>query len=292
MGPRMSRLCKILSPYLLNQTRLVAHVKTYRYTGQRAVQIHGIKSEWYLQAEKEFLDERALRPEGLIGRWHIEDLVNLQPQILQILDLKLASSREVMKARKLLLRRRLQKQPFDTGSVAVQLACTCEKILNLRAHLIKHPKDSPQKRNMAMLLSRRYRIMKYFYQTDPQLYIKVCQLLKIKCVLFAIPDSRSRAKAINNLGIDGDRCKFLIRQKLWWGRHRAMPVKLPSGKLVAYTRHIMEKPPDNFNMPKKHNDQISPAWPYGVKLDRLQGNYVIHNPTAPGLGYCPVPMVF
>ncbi|KAK1441994.1 hypothetical protein BgAZ_400240 [Babesia gibsoni] len=270
------------------QRRTVAHVKAFRIKGYPFEKVRAPKTEWYKRAEAAFLAERARVPLGLVGRWQPEDLSGLDPRIAQALSLKCANGREIRRARTLILMKHLQKEPFDTGSYPVQLACVSEKILNLRAHLIRHPTDNCRKRAMAILLSRRNKIMKKLYNTDFQLYQHVCKVLKLKCVLFSVPDSRNRSKA----GVDGDICKFLIRQKLWWGKFRPRPIALPSGKKVAYTRHPIEPPPNDLNKPKSHKDELTHKWPYGVSSQRIAGRYVIYNPTAPGAGYCPVPILF
>lgn len=274
------------------QRRTVAHVKAFRIKGYPFEKVRAPKTEWYKRAEAAFLAERARVPLGLVGRWQPEDLSGLDPRIAQALSLKCANGREIRRARTLILMKHLQKEPFDTGSYPVQLACVSEKILNLRAHLIRHPTDNCRKRAMAILLSRRNKIMKKLYNTDFQLYQHVCKVLKLKCVLFSVPDSRNRSKAINTIGVDGDICKFLIRQKLWWGKFRPRPIALPSGKKVAYTRHPIEPPPNDLNKPKSHKDELTHKWPYGVSSQRIAGRYVIYNPTAPGAGYCPVPILF
>ncbi|BAM38906.1 ribosomal protein S15, mitochondrial precursor [Theileria orientalis strain Shintoku] len=269
----------------------VTFVKTQKIRGLPFEKVKAPKTEWYKKAETEFLAERSLIPEGYVGRWNHEDLIKLDPRIQKALSLRCASGREIRRARTFILMKHLQKQPFDTGSTPVQLACVSEKILNLRAHLIRNPKDNCRKRAMALLLSRRHKLMKRLYNEDFKLYEHCCKLLKLKCVLFSTPDSRNRSKSINLIGVDGDRCKFLIRQKMWWGRFRPRPIKLPSGKRIAYTRHPIDSPPKDFNEPKKHPDRVSVSWPYGVDPRRVSGRYVIHNPTASGTGYIPVPIL-
>eukprot|EP00371_Babesia_bovis_P001890 XP_001610537.1 40S ribosomal protein S15 [Babesia bovis T2Bo] len=152
------------------QHRYVSHVKQFRIKGYPFEKVRAPKTEWYKKAEAIFLAERARVPQGLVGRWQPEDLSELDPRITQALSLKCASGREIRRARTLLLMKHLQKEPFDTGSAPVQLACVSEKILNLRAHLIRHPRDNCRKRAMAILLSRRHKLMKRLYNEDFELY--------------------------------------------------------------------------------------------------------------------------
>jgi len=94
------------------------------------------------------------------------------------------------------------------------------------------------------------------------------------------------------VGVDGDNCKFLIRQKLWKGRYRPRAMKdLSSNRAWRYVRHPIEEPPSNWNVPRKTPEEVSRIWPYGIKENRVKGNFTIHNPTAPGMGYCPVPLL-
>ncbi|VWU48606.1 mitochondrial ribosomal protein S15 precursor, putative [Hepatocystis sp. ex Piliocolobus tephrosceles] len=272
--------------------RYESRAKAHRYTGIVAVKTHAPKTEWYLKAERDFLNERSRIPNGYIGLWQYDDIKNLKLNTINMLSLNCANNKQLHKFKKLTIRRLLQRRPFDTGSPAVQIGCLTEKILNLRAHLIQKFKDHPKKRTMSILLARRQKLMKYLYKTDFELYKHTCNLLKIKCIYFAIPDSRDRAKAINAAAIDGDRCKFLIRQKLWKGKYRPRPVKTSKGQTVRYTRHPIEQPPSDYALPKEYKPQVSNSWPYGVKEEYEKGIYTVHNPTAPGLGYCPVPMLF
>lgn len=272
--------------------RYESRVKAHRYTGITAVKTHARKTDWYLKAEREFLAERSQIPNGYIGLWQHDDIKHFSDDILNMLHLKCANSKQIHKFKKLQIRRALQRRPFDTGSAAVQIGCLTEKILNLRAHIIQKYKDQPKKRTMSILLARRQKLMKYLYKTDFELYKHTCKFLKIKLILFAIPDSRDRSKAINAIGVDGDRCKFLIRQKLWKGRYRPRSMKNAKGQTIRYTRHPIEQPPSDYSLPKEYKPQISNSWPYGVKENYQKGLYTIPNPTAPGLGYCPVPMLF
>ncbi|XP_026193159.1 uncharacterized protein LOC34618639 [Cyclospora cayetanensis] len=274
------------------QRRFVARVKVHRFAGVVPLKIRSPKSDWYLQAEKEFLSEREQVPEGYIERWREEDLCKLDPPLRAALSLRCASNAQLHKWRKLQLCRQLQRRPFDTGSSAVQIACLTENILNARQHLLKHRRDHSKKRILSIWLARRHRAMKYLYRTDYDLYKLTCQILRIKCVHFAIPDSRDRQRAISPVAVDGDRCKFLIRQRLWKGRYRPRPVKQGDGKTVRYTRHVMEQPPPGWNLPHETKPRVSRAWPYGVREERLKGEYIIPNPTAAGIGYCPVPLFF
>ncbi|CAA9990712.1 ribosomal protein S15, mitochondrial precursor, putative [Plasmodium knowlesi strain H] len=279
-------------PFIRCAKRYESRVKAHRYTGITAIKTHAQKTEWYLKAERDFLAERNQIPNGFIGLWQYDDIKHLRKNIINMLHLNCANNKQLHKYKKLCIRRCLQRRPFDTGSAPVQIGCLTEKILNLRAHLILRCKDHPKKRTMSIWLARRQKLMKYLYKTDFELYKHTCNLLKIKCILFAIPDSRDRSKAINAAAVDGDRCKFLIRQKLWKGKYRPRPMKDPKGQTIRYTRHPIEQPPSDYALPKEYKPQISNSWPYGVKENYQKGTYTVYNPTAPGLGYCPVPMLF
>eukprot|EP00922_Rhytidocystis_sp_ex-Travisia-forbesii_P004873 GHVS01007133.1.p1 GENE.GHVS01007133.1~~GHVS01007133.1.p1 ORF type:complete len:309 (-),score=23.63 GHVS01007133.1:210-1136(-) len=267
-------------------------VKAFKYSGSHSVKVHAPKTEWYVQAETDFLAERDRIPDGFISRLQEMDVSLLRPQIQRCLHLRCASRKAVSNWRKWQLQRKLQRRPFDTGSPAVQIGCLTEKILHLRAHLIRNPRDHPMKKMMSIFLNRRARNMKRLYRTDFDLYQKVCKDLRIACVMFSIPDSRDRAKQISTIGMDGDRCKFLIRQRIWKHVYRPRAVHLSESRAISYTRHPIEKPPEDFNVPRRTAPQASRAWPYGVKEERTFGDYRINNPTAPGTGHCPVPMLY
>lgn len=82
-----------------------------------------------------------------------------------------------------------------------------------------------------------------------------------------------------------------------WKRESAMPAR-------GVSANGFERPCQNGQnsrcmcwfafdaVPGEIKPTISRAWPYGVKEERLRGEYCSPNPTAAGLGYCPVPLFF
>ncbi|KAL8272554.1 hypothetical protein Esti_003553 [Eimeria stiedai] len=162
----------------VDQRRFVARVRVHRFAGVVPLKVRAPKSEWYIQAEKEFLSEREQIPDGYIERWREEDLAKLDPAVRESLSLRCASNSQIHKWRKLQLCRQLQRRPFDTGSSAVQIACLTENILNARQHLLRHRRDHTKKRILSIWLARRHRAMKYLYRTDYDLYKLTCNLLR------------------------------------------------------------------------------------------------------------------
>ena len=157
----------------------------------------------------------------------------------------------------------------------------------MRQHLLLNPRDSASKQSIAISLGKRTRAMRLLYKVNTPLYEWTCAELGLKCVRFSVPGIKHPAKALNPLAIDGDRIKWLLRRKLWKGRHRPRPEERPDGKggQVHYLRHRTEKPPDHHGKPRPVPQQVSRAYPYGVSEGRAKGNYQVHNPTAPGTGY-------
>jgi hypothetical protein len=45
--------------------------------------------------------------------------------------------------------------------------------------------------------------------------------------------------------------------------------------------------PESWGKPQPVQQQISRAWPYGVRSERVEGRQVVYNPTAPGKGFMP-----
>merc|ERR1712029_1298339 len=92
----------------------------------------------------------------------------------------------------------------------------------------------------------------------------------------------------NPMAVDGDRAKFLIRQRIYTGKRRPDAMKDPaSDRLIRYTRHPPEPVPLDHGKAVATPQQISRAWPYGVRQDRVAGKQVVFNPTAPGAGFWP-----
>ena len=251
------------------------------------------KSAYLLKAEAEFLRLRSKRPSGVfVGALEAKTVATLDRKVAAVLSLSAARSSEVSQHRKQQMIGKFGSHLLDGNSLAPQIGILTEKILNLRAHLIKMNKDTHSKRRMAIYLGRRTRLMKKLYATDFPLYQFVCKELQIRCVRFAVPVKDPRY-AYNPLAVDGERARFLIRQRLWRGKHRPRH-EVVAGKRgqVLYTKHAAAEPPKNHGQGKKVKQQVSNLWPYGVTKQRLRGTHVVANATAPGKGHQPASVAF
>lgn len=272
--------------------RWVARVRINRFTGVKSVKTRVPKTEWQQRAEKAFLEERAKVPEGLAMGLTTDDVHHLSPAMRKCLSLQAGSGEDVSRFRKQELMRKFQRRAFDCNSPAVRIATLTEKILRLRAHVIKNPKHSVPKRVLSIVLSRRQKTMKSLYRHDWLLYKWVCEELGIRCIRFAVPDFKDPQMMRNPLAVDGDRAKFQMRQKIYHGRFRPRVVKdQETGQLLRYTRHPMEPVPANHGKAVKTPQQVSRVWPHGVKQERVEGKQIVYNPTAAGKGYRPAKFV-
>ena len=245
------------------------------------------KSEQLIAAEKEFLAERRRAPEGFVNGFTKNDVDKLDPSLRLVLSLRCASNADISKARKAMMIEKFGRGPLDSSSPGVRIAILTEKILNLRAHLIVHAKDQPGKRRMSIYLGARGRMMRLLYRSDFPFYQWVCKELGIRCVRFAIP-IKDPQYAFNPMAVDGDRAKFLIRQRMWRGKHRPRHEPAPNKRgSVLYTKPAYSTPPKKHGKPKSVPQQISKHWPLGVPKERVKGKHVIDNPTAPGKGHVP-----
>lgn len=254
------------------------------------MKVNAPKTEWQIQAEKAFLAQRADIPTKDAYMYGLtkDDVRNLSPAMQACLSLKCGSKDDVRKWRKQDLIKKFQRRPFDTNSPAVRIAVNTEKILGMREHLLRHPKHNSVKRSMSIILNRRQKNMKRLYKTDFTLYKHVCEELGIRCVRFAIPDSKDPSRRINPQAVDGDRARFLIRQRIFHRRNRPPPLREPAtNRLIRYTRHPAEPVPASHGKAIATPQQVSRAWPYGVRQDRVEGKQVVYNPTAPGKGFWP-----
>lgn len=149
--------------------------------------------------------------------WNLtpDDVRHLSPEMRKCLTLRCGNSRDISQWRKQQLIRKFQRRPFDTNSPAVRIACLTEKILRLRAHLLRTDLGGlhqEAKRAMRMYLTRRTRTMKSLYKSDYTLYRHTCTELGIRCIRFAIPlPSANPQKMLNPQAVDGDHARFLIR---------------------------------------------------------------------------------
>eukprot|EP00388_Colpodella_angusta_P001897 GDKJ01005902.1.p1 GENE.GDKJ01005902.1~~GDKJ01005902.1.p1 ORF type:complete len:298 (-),score=47.67 GDKJ01005902.1:191-1045(-) len=275
---------------LLTQVRSVARVVAHRFTGVLPTKVKAPKTEWYRKAEAEFLLERKQKPIGYVKGFNGDDLAMLSPQMRTMMSLRLANSQEVLHHRIRLLNAKFRLHPLDNTSFGVTLSRLTEKILNLRRHLIENPRDHMRRVTMMVNLGRRSRIMKAFYQKDFYGYQRVCRELRIRCARFAVPSPVHHEKAFNNVAVDGDRCKFLIRQKLWRGRHRPGVVRFDNRNPVRYTRHPITEPVHQGKA-RPVKQIVSANWPYAVREALVTGKYSLADPTAPGSRFTKVPIV-
>ncbi|CAE7378143.1 MRPS15 [Symbiodinium natans] len=280
---------------LYNDVRGIARVRINRYTGVKAVKMSPPKTEWQAAAEKEFLQMRASIPKDEL-LWHLtpDDVRHLSPEMRKCLTLRCASNRDVSKWRAHQLIRKFQRRPFDTNSHAVRIACLTEKILRLRAHLLRTDMGGPHqeaKESMRKCLTRRNRAMKVLYKVDYPLYKHTCQELGIRCIRYAIPMKSDPQTMINAQAVDGDHAKWLIRQRIYKAKFRPRELREPgSQRRIRWSRHPMEPVPASHGRPKATPQQVSTAWPYGVRQDRVEGKQVVYNPTAAGRGFQPAKM--
>jgi len=270
----------------------VPRVRISRYTGVKAVKKAPPKTEWQVAAEKEFLAMRADFPkDALLPGLTPDDVAGLTPEMRQCLTLRCANAEQVSRWRKHQWIRKFQRRPFDTNSPAVRMAVLTERILRLRAHLLRKPRDGGHqeaKQAHGIALSKRLKAMKTLYKTDFTLYKHVCSELGVRLMRFAIPGSRDPQKVLNPQALDGDRARFLIRQRLFHSKYRPREMREPeTNRLIRYTRHPMEPVPESHGKPLPTPQQVSRAWPYGVRDERVAGKQIIYNPTAAGVGFRP-----
>jgi len=274
----------------LQATRGVARVRINRLTGVRSIKKAAPKTEWQIAAEREFLASRAQVPkEGYLWGMTADDVRHLSPAMQRCLSIRCGTNADISRFRKAEWIRKFQRRPFDFSSPAVVIAMLTEKILRLRAHLLRYHKHHVVKRSMSIFLARRQRVMRSLYRSDFVLYQHVCKELGIRCVRFAIPPPKDPQLSINPQAVDGDRMKFLIRQRLYRKGNRPRELREPeTGKKIRYTRHPLEPVPISHGRPKPTPQQVSRAWPYGVREDRVAGKQVMYNPSAAGKGFWPV----
>mmetsp|Transcript_23486 Transcript_23486/g.61879 ORF Transcript_23486/g.61879 Transcript_23486/m.61879 type:complete len:322 (-) Transcript_23486:12-977(-) len=277
---------------MCQDARGVARVRINRFTGIKSVKVGAPKTDWQLTAEKEFLAMRAQVPKDAY-LWYLtdDDVRHLSDEMKKALSLRCGSSEDISKWRKHQLIRKFQRRPFDTNSPAVRIAVLTEQIMRLRAHLLRNPNrwgHQTAKMSMAMKLTRRMKSMKSLYKSDFVLYKHTCSELGIRCVRFAVPGKRDLDKMLNPQAIDGDKARFLIRQRLYMAKFRPREMRDPeTNRLIRYTRHPMEKVPATHGKALPTPQQVSRAWPYGVRAERVAGKQIVYNPTAPGKGFMP-----
>lgn len=73
-----------------------------------------------------------------------------------------------------------QRAPKDTGSSEVQIALLSTRISSLTEHLKLHRHDKLSGFGLAMLVSKRRRLLRYLKTTDAEGYKKLIQQLKLR----------------------------------------------------------------------------------------------------------------
>lgn len=72
------------------------------------------------------------------------------------------------------------KNGQDTGTPEVQIAIFSKRIIELTAHLQKHPKDHSTRRGLIKLVGKRRRLLNYLVNKDIERYRKVISDLGIR----------------------------------------------------------------------------------------------------------------
>ena len=73
-----------------------------------------------------------------------------------------------------------KQHPTDSGSCEVQVALLTERISGLTGHLKTHPKDFHSRRGLAMLVSKRTRILTYLREEDVERYKTLIERLGLR----------------------------------------------------------------------------------------------------------------
>lgn len=73
-----------------------------------------------------------------------------------------------------------QMHEKDSGSSEVQIALVSQEILQLIAHLKKHPKDFSSKRGLLRQVAKRRSLLAYLKQDNAQRYLALAKKLGIK----------------------------------------------------------------------------------------------------------------
>ncbi|KAJ1462430.1 hypothetical protein M885DRAFT_505266 [Pelagophyceae sp. CCMP2097] len=77
-------------------------------------------------------------------------------------------------------REKFGRQPGDCGSPEVQIAMFTTRIKFITAHVIANPKDHASRRGLLALVSKRRRLLHYFYTTSPDKAAKLIDDLGVR----------------------------------------------------------------------------------------------------------------
>lgn len=75
---------------------------------------------------------------------------------------------------------KFQRAPKDTGTPAVQIALSTERIKYLSEHLKTHKKDHHTRVGLLKLVGHRRRLLNYLKKSDPATYQKTLKSLDLR----------------------------------------------------------------------------------------------------------------
>lgn len=73
-----------------------------------------------------------------------------------------------------------KRHESDSGNCEVQVALLTERITGLTGHLKLHPKDFHSRRGLAMLVSKRTRLLTYLREKDVERYKSLIERLGLR----------------------------------------------------------------------------------------------------------------
>ncbi|MCW8133056.1 MAG: 30S ribosomal protein S15 [Planctomycetota bacterium] len=73
-----------------------------------------------------------------------------------------------------------KRHDTDSGNCEVQVALLTERITGLTGHLKLHPKDFHSRRGLAMLVSKRTRLLTYLREKDVERYKSLIERLGLR----------------------------------------------------------------------------------------------------------------
>lgn len=84
------------------------------------------------------------------------------------------------KERKAELIRQFGGKENNTGSTEAQIAMLTERIVDISAHLERHPKDQNTARNLMRLVGKRKRLLRYLQENDLTGYRQLLEKLNLR----------------------------------------------------------------------------------------------------------------
>jgi ribosomal protein S15 len=100
--------------------------------------------------------------------------------VRRVLSIENASASQMKKFNTARAVELFQRDDQDTGSAEVQVAVMSVKIIAIKEHLAKNPKDKSTKRRLDATIGKRGKMLKYLRRKNLPVFVQTCRLVGVE----------------------------------------------------------------------------------------------------------------